>query len=61
MNIKLLRVKRMLSQEALAERSGVGRDTISRIENGHTQNVQYRTVARLAKALEVDPVELLEG
>ena len=61
MNIKLLRVRRMLSQEALAERSGVGRDTISRIENGHTQNVQYRTVARLAKALEVDPVELLEG
>ena len=61
MKIKLLRVERMLSQEALAERSGVGRDTISRIENGHTQNVQYRTVARLAKALEVDPVELLEG
>ena len=60
MNIKLLRVRRELSQEALAERSGVGRDTISRIENGHTHNVQYRTVARLAKALEVDPVELLE-
>ena len=61
MNIKLLRVRRMLSQEALAERSGVGRDTISRIENGHTQNVQYRPVARLAKALEVNPIELLDG
>ena len=56
--LKELRRLRALSQEELAEESGVGRATISRIERGET-GAQGRTLRRLAKALGVDVAELV--
>lgn len=49
-----------LSQEDLAEKAGVSRKTISRIENGEAdpQKVRIVTVERLAKALSTTPEEL---
>lgn len=38
----------------LAERAGVSRATINRIEQGHAESLTFETVNRLAKALEVD-------
>jgi transcriptional regulator with XRE-family HTH domain len=59
MRLKELRVERMVSQDELHERSGVARDTISRIESGKTRNVQYKTIKRLADALGVPYTELM--
>jgi len=59
MRLKELRVERMVSQDQLHELSGVARDTISRIESGRTTNVQYKTIKRLADALEVPYTELM--
>jgi transcriptional regulator with XRE-family HTH domain len=56
--LKELRRLRALSQEELAERSGVGRNTISRIERGET-GAHGRTLRRLARALGVDVAELV--
>ena len=56
--LKELRRLRALSQEELAEESGVGRATISRIERGET-GAHGRTLRRLAKALEVGVEELV--
>jgi transcriptional regulator with XRE-family HTH domain len=56
--LKELRRLRALSQEELAEFSGVGRATISRIERGET-GAHGRTLRRLAKALEVGVEELV--
>jgi transcriptional regulator with XRE-family HTH domain len=53
-----LRVEKMLSQEDLHQLSGVSRDTISRLERGESQ-AQYRTIRKLADALEVPYRELL--
>ncbi len=49
-----------LSQEDLAEKAGVSRKTISRIENGEANPEKTRTVTvkRLAKALSTTPEEL---
>lgn len=48
--IKQLRLKLGLSQEELAERSGLHRTYISDIENGN-RNVSINNVEKLAKAL----------
>jgi transcriptional regulator with XRE-family HTH domain len=57
-NLRRLRVKRDLSQEALAVDAGVDRSYVGRIERG-VENPTVETLDRLAKALEVPPAELL--
>jgi len=47
--LALLRKRAALSQRELAERAGVGRYTISRLEHG--ANARYDTIDKLAKAL----------
>ena len=56
--LKTLRRLRALSQEELAEESGVGRATISRIERGET-GAHGRTLRKLANALGVGVEELV--
>lgn len=57
-NLRRLRVKRDLSQEALAVDAGVDRSYVGRIERG-VENPTVETLDRLAKALEVPLAELL--
>ena len=57
--LKELRKLRALSQEELAEESGVGRATISRIERMET-GAHGKTLRKLAAALGVDVSELVE-
>lgn len=57
-NLRRLRVKRSLSQEALAVDAGVDRSYVGRIERG-VENPTVETLDRLAKALEVPTAELL--
>ena len=60
--LKELRLSIPLSQEELAEKSGVNRSTISAIENGHRRTRPWpATVRALAKALKVKPGEILFG
>jgi transcriptional regulator with XRE-family HTH domain len=60
LRLKELRVDKMLSQEELHQLSGVARDTISRLERGAGRQAQYRTIRRLADALEVPYRELMK-
>jgi transcriptional regulator with XRE-family HTH domain len=57
-NLRRLRVRRALSQEALAVDAGVDRSYVGRIERGD-ENPTVETLDRLAKALEVPAAELL--
>jgi transcriptional regulator with XRE-family HTH domain len=59
---KLRRTRRekFLTQEALAEKAGVDRATISRIEINYNTAVQYGTLNKLARALELEPYELVD-
>ena len=56
--LRRLRRLRAMSQEELAEESGVGRATISRIERGET-GAHGRTLRKLAAALGVGVEELV--
>lgn len=47
------RVKKLLTQRALAKISGITQVTISFIENDHTKKPQDLTKERLARALDV--------
>lgn len=58
-NLRAARVKLGLTQEQVAERSGVHATEVSRIEAGK-RDPQISTLRRLAKAVEVRPGQLLE-
>jgi transcriptional regulator with XRE-family HTH domain len=59
MRLRRLRRENALSQQALAERSGVSADTIVKLERGQRE-AQPQTLGRLAEALGVEPRELLK-
>ena len=54
------RRRAVMSQEQLAERSGVARDTISKLETGRRKAYPV-TVRKLAAGLDVEPRLLLGG
>jgi transcriptional regulator with XRE-family HTH domain len=56
--LKEIRTRRLLTQEELAERAGVSAGTVVNIERDNREP-HFRTIRKLAKALDVDPTELL--
>ncbi len=55
-----LRRRAVMSQEDLAEKSGVARDTISKLETGQ-RGAYPSTIRKLAAGLDVEPRMLLGG
>jgi len=55
--VKATRERAFLSRRELAERAGLDRSTIGRIEDGVTE-VYPRTIRKIAEALSVDPTSL---
>ena len=51
--LKEIREEKRITQEELAERSGVSRTTISGIENKTIQSTTSKTLIAIAKALDV--------
>jgi transcriptional regulator with XRE-family HTH domain len=58
--LRYLRRRAVMSQEDLAEKSGVARDTISKLETGR-RGAYPSTIRKLAAGLEVEPRILLGG
>jgi len=58
--LQRLRLERFLSRDEVAEKSGIHRDHIGRLERGEGGESRPPTVRKLAEALGVDPRELLE-
>jgi len=56
--LKEWRQRRLLTQDDLSKKSGVGVNTIIRIEGGQWPRIS--TLRKLAEALQVTPDELLE-
>jgi transcriptional regulator with XRE-family HTH domain len=55
--LKEWRQRRLLTQEELAKKSGVGTATVARIEAG--QGARLSTLRKLAEGLEVSPDQLI--
>ena len=51
-NLKLIRIQKGISQQELAEKSGVSRTTISNLENNDGAVTTTETMKKLAEALE---------
>ncbi len=56
--LKEIRTRRLLTQEELAEKAGISAGTVVHIERDNREP-HFRTIRKLAKALDVDPTELL--
>jgi transcriptional regulator with XRE-family HTH domain len=59
MRLKKIRAQRRLSQEQLADKAGVSRQYLSRLEIGR-HDPSLSTMVKLAKALKVKMGELVE-
>ncbi len=59
-HLRRFRQRAILSQDQLAQKSGVARDTISKLENGQ-RRAYPSTIRKLATGLEVEPQILLGG
>lgn len=58
-NLKRIRMKKGISQNAIAKTLGIDRSFITNIENGKT-NPTLATIAKLAEAIGVSPDKLLK-
>ena len=58
--LRVLRMRAVMSQEQLADRSGVARDTISKLETGQ-RRAYPSTIRKLALGLDVRPQMLMGG
>lgn len=56
--LRRVRGRRLLTQDELAEKAGVSQSTIANIELNNAEP-QFRTIRKLARALDVDPTELI--
>jgi transcriptional regulator with XRE-family HTH domain len=59
MRLKKIRAQRGLTQEGLADKAGVSRQYLSRLETGR-HDPSLSTLVKLAKALKVKVTDLLE-
>jgi transcriptional regulator with XRE-family HTH domain len=59
--LTIIREERMWTQRRLAEEAGVSPTTVSGIESGRISRPHFGTVRKLARALGVDPRELLSA
>ena len=59
-HLRGFRQRAVMSQEQLAQKSGVARDTISKLEMGH-RKAYPTTIRKLALGLDVKPQMLLGG
>ena len=59
-HLRGFRQRAVMSQEQLAQKSGVARDTISKLEMGH-RKAYPTTIRKLAMGLDVEPRMLLGG
>ena len=59
-HLRDFRRRAVMSQEQLAEKSGVARDTISKLESGR-RGAYPSTIRKLAAGLEVEPRMLMGG
>ena len=57
--VREIRKRRLLTQEQLADKAGVGVNTIIRIERNQVEP-HSRTIRKLAAALGVSPADLIE-
>lgn len=55
-----MRLERGMTQDGLADKAGVDRKTVNRIENDHF-SPNLNTFIRLCKALKVKPSQMLEN
>ena len=56
--LKEVRTRRLLTQIELAEKSGVNPTTIVRVERNQAEP-HFRTIRKIAKALDMDPKDLI--
>ncbi len=56
--LRTVRIARALSQAELAQRSGVSRVSITRLESGDV-DARFATIRKLAEALDVAPRDLM--
>jgi len=59
LRLREIRRAKDMTQDQLAEKSGVGRTTIVQLETGEREDTTISTLMKLAAALECEPSDLI--
>lgn len=59
--IKTRREKKAITQEELAEKVNITRQTLARLENGETPNPGINTITKIAVVLGINTITLLRS
>lgn len=59
--IKILRIKKGMTQEQLSEKTGIGYKYIQAMEGKSPKSLTLKTIEKVAKALNVDPIEFFRS
>lgn len=60
-NLAKLRKERKLTQEGLARKANISYHTLIKLESGGIKNPKIETVLKLAEALNISIIELIES
>lgn len=58
LKIKEIMLKKGMNQTEIAKKSKIQKSTVSKILSGKTKKTNIKTIHNIAKALEVDPIEI---
>ena len=59
-NFRVMLAERRIKKSELSKVTGLSRNTLTTLSSGNAKMIQFETIEKVAKAIDVEPYELFE-